>query len=219
MNPGRSVLHKIGVRLGTDKVDKWHTTYDSSYLDVYDKYFLPLRCKSINILEIGVRGGNSLRTWKKYFPKAAIYGIDLDQGCSIHAENRIKIFIGDQADELFINNIVKDGLNFDIIIDDGSHINELTIKSFNILYPFLKYGGLYIIEDLGTSYDDLNDVVNLWGNELKANKNRGVDLNNKREDIEKLFLTKIRELDKTKGSIEYIHFYSQLALIKKVTIY
>lgn len=49
----------------------------------------------------------------------------------------------------------------DIIIDDGSHINEHVIKSFSILFPLLNMGGIYAIEDLQTSYWD--ESFGHWG--------------------------------------------------------
>ena len=40
----------------------------------------------------------------------------------------------------------------DIIIDDGSHINEHVIRTFQYLFPKLKPGGIYVVEDTQTSY-------------------------------------------------------------------
>jgi demethylmacrocin O-methyltransferase len=96
-------------------------------------------------------GGESLRMWKKYFPFGTIYSIDIFDK-SFHEENRIKIFKGSQVDEEFLQGLVNVTGPLDIIIDDGSHINEHAIKSFKILFPSLKIGGLYVIEDTQTSY-------------------------------------------------------------------
>jgi demethylmacrocin O-methyltransferase len=41
---------------------------------------------------------------------------------------------------------------FDLIVDDGSHINEHVIKTFEILFPKLKKGGIYVVEDTQTAY-------------------------------------------------------------------
>ena len=40
----------------------------------------------------------------------------------------------------------------DVIVDDGSHVSAHVILSFETLYPSLKPGGIYIVEDIGTSY-------------------------------------------------------------------
>jgi hypothetical protein len=67
-------------------------------------------------------------------------------------EKRIKIFKGSQVDIDFLENVCKQAGVFDLIIDDGSHINEHVIKSFEFLFPKLKKGGIYVIEDTQTSY-------------------------------------------------------------------
>ena len=126
-------LHELGIKHGTDKVDQWHTFRGNSYLDVYEKYFSPLKDKSINILEIGALGGDSLRLWKEYFSNANVYGIDINPNCINLEEERIKIFIGSQDDIPFLQGVVDECGTFDIVIDDGSHINDLTLSSYNFL--------------------------------------------------------------------------------------
>ena len=117
-----------------------------------------MRKKHLNLLEIGVggeedvyKGGNSLRMWKRYFPNGNIFSIDIFDK-SIHEEKRIKIFRGDQTDASFLNDISNKIGDIDIIIDDGSHINNHVIKTFEILFPKLKDGGIYVVEDTQTSY-------------------------------------------------------------------
>lgn len=78
----------------TDKAAKDHTFRGYSYLDVYERYFRPLKRRPINLLEIGVKEGRSLRLWKAYFPKAKIYGLDIDPACKQYEEDRISIEIG-----------------------------------------------------------------------------------------------------------------------------
>lgn len=128
------------------------------YTIKYDFHFQKLRKKRLNILEIGVggyefpnAGGESLRMWKFYFPQSKIYGIDLYDKKSLE-ERRIKIFQGSQADTEFLHEVHKTIGEIDIIIDDGSHINEHVITTFNVLFPGLKMGGIYVIEDIQTSY-------------------------------------------------------------------
>ncbi len=124
----------------------------------YQQHFAPLRTKKLKILEIGVggyndpqSGGNSLKMWKKYFPNSLIYGIDIADKSSLQ-ENRIKIFQGSQDDEYFLKRVIEEVGQFDIIIDDGSHQNSHVIKSFKVLFPALKPGGIYVVEDTHTSY-------------------------------------------------------------------
>jgi demethylmacrocin O-methyltransferase len=121
------------------------------YVEFYDKYFRSLRKKKLSILEIGVAGGGSLRMWKYFFPKSMIYGIDICDKSALQ-EKRITIFKGDQSDEVFLRDVFSKIGSLDIIIDDGSHMNAHVISSFRTLFPLLNEGGVYVVEDLQTSY-------------------------------------------------------------------
>ena len=71
---------------------------------------------------------------------------------SPHQEPRIQIFQGSQADKQCLEAIHNDTGDFDLIVDDGSHLNEHIITSFEILFPLLKRGGIYVVEDIQTAY-------------------------------------------------------------------
>jgi demethylmacrocin O-methyltransferase len=157
-------LTKLAIIYNTDK---WG---EHRYTPYYQTHFSSFRLKKISLLEIGVggydrpdKGGNSLRMWKRYFPFGKIYSIDIYDK-SLQEENRIKIFQGSQIDHNFLDKVM-DNIDtpLDIIIDDGSHINEHVINTFEYLFPKLKLGGIYIIEDTQTSYRDeyLGDSNNL----------------------------------------------------------
>jgi len=137
------------------KTDKWGGHY---YTQHYQNHFSAFKNKKINILEIGVGGynnpiygGNSLRMWKRFFPNARIYSLDIHDK-SLHQEKRIKIFRGSQVDEEFLEKVLAEIGELTIIVDDGSHINEHIIDSFQFLFPRLKSGGIYAVEDIQTSY-------------------------------------------------------------------
>lgn len=215
------MLHDIGIKYNTDKTNNWHSFNGKSYLHIYENYFFNLKEKKINILEIGVKNGNSLRVWKEYFPNANICGLDLNADCLKHSEDRIEVFVGSQNDPEIIKNIIDKYKNFDIIIDDGSHINELIVDSFNLLSPYMKNSGIYIIEDLNCSYQDLNTVGG-WDGELDRNKKNGVCLAHKRETLDEFFKHIIHKIDKNISDqndnnninkIESIHFYSHISII------
>ena len=145
-------LDEIGRIYETDKIIGHY------YTQHYDSHFKKMRYKKINLLEIGVggyknpkAGGDSLRMWKTYFPFAQIFGIDIYDKKPLE-EKRIKIFHGSQIDSKFLDDVCKSAKSFDIIIDDGSHINEHVIETFKILFPKLNNGGIYVIEDTQTSY-------------------------------------------------------------------
>lgn len=130
------------------------------YTPHYMHHFKKFRFKSINLLEIGVggykdpeAGGHSLRMWKRYFPFGRIFGIDIYDKSPLQ-ERRINIFQGSQVDHVFLEQVTKQIGEIDLIIDDGSHQNQHVIETFKILFPKLKDGGIYVVEDTQTSYWD-----------------------------------------------------------------
>lgn len=214
-----SSLVEIGKLNGTDKHDYNHTFNGLSYLDIYDLYFREMRENPVSLCEIGVYNGASLRTWKQYFQNGNIFGIDIDPRCKAYEEDRIRIAIGSQDDNKFLLECFTDQPLFDIIIDDGSHINSLTLASFEYLFNNrLKNGGIYIIEDLRNSYMRLQTEHNImedWKYMQYYDKSRIYD--NDRNDLDLFFQDKIKKLDYFQGSILYLHFWSMTCVIKKIT--
>ena len=110
-----------------------------TYCDIYEKYFNEIRHKVTKFIEIGVKDGASLRMWKEYFPNAMIYGVDIDPRYKMYEEeDRIKIFIGNQKDTTFLQQIKATIGEYDILLDDGSHITEHQIVTFDVLYGIVK---------------------------------------------------------------------------------
>ena len=134
------------------KTDK----YDHGYTKVYEKYFDNIRDQKLKILEIGIADGKSLLMWSDYFQNSTIIGIDIHK-IDIQEKklnrNNIKVHQGSQSDEKFIDEIIDEYGSFDIIIDDGSHLKKDVIKSFHLLFPHLNNDGLYVVEDIQTSYN------------------------------------------------------------------
>lgn len=135
--------------------DKWNWHW---YAQHYEDVFRKDRRKKINLLEIGVggdedprKGGGSLRMWRAYFPHGRIYGIDIHDK-SLHNQRRIKTFLGSQTDPIFLDKVVREIGKINIIVDDGSHMNEHVLFTFSQLFPHLADGGVYAIEDTQTSY-------------------------------------------------------------------
>ena len=181
------------------------------FINIYEKYLKDFKNKKINLFEIGVETGESLRMFSSYFKKGKIIGLDI-----IKLNYKIKnteIFVGDQADKTILYKIVKKYKSFDIIIDDGSHVNSDVKKSFNYLFPKLKLGGLYIIEDLQTSY------ISHWGGDGNNFNNKKTTMNFIRsladrmhyQDIDNPFY-KNHDFD---GLIEFVHIFRNIAVIKK----
>lgn len=136
---------KIGEEAGTDKIT--HHGYDRFYPLFLDS----MRDISGAMLEIGIDKHHSLKMWLKYFPHAFIYGLDI--GVELE-EERVRVFKADQSsnsDLVSVLNMINKPVHF--IIDDGSHIPEHQISTFNFFFRFLlEPGGIYIVEDIETSY-------------------------------------------------------------------
>ena len=135
----------------TGKVsDKW-----SSYLFVYDQILKSYRNMNVRLLEIGVQNGGSLEIWSKYFsnPKI-IVGCDINPKCAklTYENSRIHVLVGDANSDEVKSNVIELSKSFDIIIDDGSHTCSDIVKSFAKYFHLLEYGGIYIVEDLHSSY-------------------------------------------------------------------
>lgn len=138
-------LDTIFNRYNTDKNSNFH-----NYTRQYEKLLSDFRDKPIKYLEIGVFNGGSIKSSRDAFKNATcILGLDIESGCKIHEDpsNNVFVEIGDATDVAFIQYIIGKYGTFDVILDDGSHINRDVIKSFEILFPLLNDNGLYIVED------------------------------------------------------------------------
>jgi glycosyltransferase involved in cell wall biosynthesis len=168
----RADLDCLVNRYGSDK-DR------NGYTHVYHALFQHLRDRPLKILEVGIgtvlpdvpssmaahalpgyRPGGSLRAWRDYFPQADVHGMDVQPDTQF-SENRIRTHIcdstaGEQVASFFR---VHDGLAFDVIIDDGSHVDVHQLRTLENLYPHLKPGGYYIIEDV---YPGSGLLTKLW---------------------------------------------------------
>jgi|APGre2960657373_1045057.scaffolds.fasta_scaffold00687_7 hypothetical protein len=150
-------LNNIFIKYGTDKSDK-----HNGYTKYYEKYFDGLRNKNLKILEIGIfrpplswvecQVAASLKSWSEYFVNSEIIGADIEDFSDVN-ESRVSTIIINQEKREDLQKIVDlYGDNFDIIIDDGGHTMLQQQVTFGKMFPNLKSGGIYVIEDLITSY-------------------------------------------------------------------
>lgn len=179
---------------------------------IYERHFKDRKSKNINLLEIGVHLGRSLRMWKDYFVNGNIYGIDVNPTCKSVEQDRIIIFIGDQRDHSFLDSTVNEitgGL--DIIIDDGCHFTSSQKETFKYLFPHLNSGGIYVTEDTDSSYRIGKHRDNQWsikkeGSFMEYMKSMVDVMHFKRHNI------KSHVFD---GQLFSIHFYFEMVLINK----
>lgn len=129
-----------------ERINKWR-----HYLDIYERYLGPLRGTPIRLLEIGVFKGGSLRLWREYFgPQAELFGVELSPDAAALAREGFGIFIGDQGDPGFMEQVKNEVGTLDVVIDDGGHSMRQQVNSFEVLYPATSR--VYIVEDTHTSY-------------------------------------------------------------------
>lgn len=147
LSPLRLPLPRILSLFGTDKQSEGGHSYAAAYAEVLG----PFRSKRIKLLEIGLYKGSSLLGWRAYFPRASIAGIDIIPKPQM-ARGRVRVYQGDQGSAADLDRVCAKEAPFDVIIDDGSHFNRHQLFSFHHLFPHLKDGGIYVIEDVQTSY-------------------------------------------------------------------
>lgn len=145
-----------------------------SYIDeYYEKALAPVRSTAKRIVEIGINNGHSLKMWKEYFYNHSdLIGVDIND---FHS-SEFKTIKGDATVEETFTGID----DIDIVIDDGSHKFKHQILTFNILFPRLKKGGVYIIEDIIDIDRHREKFLSLYSNvkiyDFRNLKNRSDDV-------------------------------------------
>lgn len=132
----------IGLKHKTDK-------YRHGFIPLYDMIFAPYQGKkNLNVLEVGIKKGESIRMWREYFgDTATIYAIDSDPACTLRVEGEAQALSGNAYDSV----VAKSLKPLDIAIDDGSHRYGDQIGFLNLYLPKMKPGGVLVVEDLHTS--------------------------------------------------------------------
>jgi demethylmacrocin O-methyltransferase len=189
-------LDEIAIRNGTDKATVFTRTYAKphGYTPHLETFFAPMRDRTIKLLEIGVGGGESIRTWLEYFPNASVVGVDVNHDTNdwdtpkAKTHERYQFCQGSQSCPVFWGCFLADfGDKWDIIIDDGSHVSSDIITTFECLWPHVAPGGIYEIEDLNAAPE-----ANL------------------------LLLSKAGQMNSTHWDIASITFAKELCILKKV---
>lgn len=216
-------LDEIALEAGTDKSSAFH-----AYTRVYAPYFEPFRNEPIKFLEIGIFNGDSVKLWENFFTEAELHFIDISDKRIQYFSKRSHYHFLDQSDAKALNHFSQSvGGNFDLIIDDGGHTMVQQMTSFKTLFPYLKSGGLYVIEDLHTAY---------WksygggGSTKNPKAGRGTTIEMLHELIDDLnyvgAATECADASKApeemkarlnlfQAQIESIQFYSSISIIKK----
>lgn len=220
-----SMLDKICIEEKCDKGSDAH-----AYTHWYNIYFSSLEECEFNLLEVGVRRGNSMRLWKRFFKFAKIYGVDISEECLNYNLLDAKIFIGDITNKDFAHEVIMEiNGGVDVFIDDGSHLSNEQIETFEFIFPKINAGGMYIIEDLQSSYfqETVNrisavdfikekiDDLNWHGTPTRECWKDGERQWKHRNDFYKLKKEIICKLNYMEKHIETIHFYPGICFIFK----
>lgn len=137
-------LDVIGLRHGTDKASHGH-----DYLRIYEP-LIPADVP-VKLLEIGWYEGASMRTWREYLhPESIVVGVDINQPAE--PVDRVHFRQANATKPTEIVAVAEEFGDFDVVVDDGSHLSPDVTETFRLLWSRVAPGGLYIIEDLHVSY-------------------------------------------------------------------
>ncbi|AUS79936.1 class I SAM-dependent methyltransferase [Actinoalloteichus sp. AHMU CJ021] len=208
-------LDDLAVRFGSDKWGflHWFTQH-------YAEHFRRLADEPVRLLEIGVggyddptAGGASLRMWQRYFRRGLVYGLDIHDKSTIRGP-RMRTIRGDQNDPEFLGRLAEELGPFDVVIDDGSHVNEHVSTSFDALFPHVREGGIYVIEDMHTSYWEG------FGGGPPGSGVTGTSVERVKALLDGLNLLEYRSLDEhtpsmTERYVSGVHCYRNIAFVDK----
>lgn len=158
---GMNSLAEIAARHSAEGADPGHGDKATvhSYIPHYERLLAPYR-DNCRLLEVGIACGNSLRMWAEYFgAKAEIVGVDIHVDCS--PPPRTTLIQADATKPEVLEML--GNATFDVIIDDGSHMQADQEATFRLLSPRVRAGGLYIIEDI-LSPDAIPALAGLYSN-------------------------------------------------------
>lgn len=193
-------------------IDKWH-----QYLPVYERYLGRWRGQSFSMMEFGVSQGGSLQLWREYFgPDARLWGVDINPNCQQFEDidSNVLVRIGDQEDRQFLRSLASEVRELDVVIDDGGHTMQQQINTFQEIFPILRNGGIYIIEDLHTSY------WKRWGGGYRKS---GTFIEFSKSLIDQLNAWHSREpskfsVDNWTKSIRSLHYYDSMLVVEKEVV-
>lgn len=200
-------VHRLVYSNDGPPIHKWR-----HYLSVYEHHLSRFRDTPVRVLELGVLEGGSLHLWRRYFgPKATIYGVDKNPFCARLDGNDGSVRIGSQADAAFLAQVVAEMGGIDVVIDDGSHKNAHQRASFDLLFPKLDPRGVYVCEDLHTSY---------WRGSFSGGYRRRSSfieaMKDLVDDIHADFHRRgVRRAIDASRSISGIHFYNSVVVVEK----
>jgi trans-aconitate methyltransferase len=138
-------LDDLGIKHNTDKSSKVH-----DYLGHYEHHLAPLRPgDGVVLCEVGVLEGDSVRMWAEWLPQAQVIGVDID----LRQVRNVSALPGNVR-------LVQSGItdwqappeSFDVLIDDGSHLDWQVADVMVRFWPALRPGGFLVVEDWAAQF-------------------------------------------------------------------
>jgi len=190
-------------------IHKW-----KHYFEIYNRHFSRFRGTNVHIVEFGVSHGGSLKMWKEYFgPNCKIFGVDINPHCKTLEEDQIEIYIADQEDRKFLKSLAKNVPRIDILIDDGGHTMRQQINTFEELFTHIDKNGVYLCEDLHTSYwPAWGGGYRKSGSFIEYSKHFIDYINAWHSKTNRLSVTQFTE------SVHSLHYYDSILVIEKRAI-
>lgn len=166
--PHPSLLDEIGVRCNTDKASLGRVRPRAGepagprppghdYLRKYEWFLGRFRDRpGFRLLELGAGPewnlGASVRMWQEYFPREdfRLHVADLKPSAESLADQRVTVHVGDLGQPQFLEALA--AIPCDVVLDDASHLWDHQLLAFRHLFPAVRRGGLYVIEDVETSF-------------------------------------------------------------------
>jgi len=160
-------LDRLGIKFNTNKSSSWvnekqERVRKNSLLQKYEHFLSPYRhSRNFKMLELGAGPDNNMgascRVWKEYFnDEASIQVADIKPSARVLESEGISVHIGDLGTPSFLVQLAHN--EWDFVIDDASHLWHHQILGFRNLFTSVNSGGVYIMEDLCTSFGQMRDA-------------------------------------------------------------
>lgn len=162
---GRPTLDALAQQFNTDKAARYRTRDGKEidghgYAAFYDRFFRDFRDEPITVLELGCGQvwniGASLRMLRAYFSQAEIVGVDNKPAARRLTTDGFRIEVGDLGKIEFLRRLRR--FRPTILIDDASHLWSHQILAMAELYDTLPSGGIYVMEDINTSFGHMRET-------------------------------------------------------------
>lgn len=209
-------LDEIALKHGTDKSSAHH-----GYTKHYDRFFAPYRDQPVTFVECGYggyqypdRGGSGAKTWREYFTNATIISTDLYH--KINVPDGVHFYMGSQSSGDLWRKIFEEHGQPSIFIDDASHVNHYSIKTFRKVFPHLLPGGIYVWEDLESSWweETASDGQKFYGCQDPLNLQANTAINFLRRLINDVNAKHIAGWVK-EHDVDSVSFFENIAFIRK----